>query len=99
MHPPGSGAINMAGAGVPAIPRWFREWGRVPLGIVFLVLSAMIADVGHTDGKAAGRSLFLLLLTACAIAWFLDYRRRLAKAQPLSGEGCWRGHAWRPSTP
>jgi hypothetical protein len=64
--------------GVPAIPQWFREWGWVPLGMVFLVLSALIADVGSAHGKDIGW--FLLLLAACAVGSGLAYRRRLGKA-------------------
>lgn len=80
MPMPGVGETGAAAAGVQAIPQWFREWGWVPLGIAFLVLSALIADVGRAHGKGAGWFLFLLLLAACAVAWGLAYRRRLGKA-------------------
>src|ERR1700677_2122857 len=81
MRLPGAGETDAAGASVPAIPQWFREWGCVPLGIVFLVLTALIADVGHAHGKGVGWFLFLLLLAGCAVTWCLAYRRRLAKAR------------------
>jgi len=78
---PSGGATGAAGVGVPVIPPWFREWGWVPLGFVFLVLSVLIAGVGRAHGKDAGWFLFLLLLAACAVAWGLAYRRRLGKAR------------------
>ena len=81
MRVPSAGETDAAGAGVPAIPQWFREWGWVPLGFVFLVLSALIAGVGRAHGKGVGWFLFLLLLAACAVAWGLAYRRRLGKAR------------------
>ncbi len=81
MRVPGLGEIDAAGVGVPAIPQWFREWGWVPLGIVFLVLTALIADVGSAHGKGTGWFLFFLLLAACAFAGVLSYRRRLGRAR------------------
>jgi len=61
MRVPGVGQAGAAGAGVPVIPQWFREWGWVPLGTAFLVLSALIADVGRAHGKGVGWFLFFLL--------------------------------------
>lgn len=81
MPVPGVGETGAAGAGVPAIPQWFKEWGWVPLGFAFLVLSALIAGVGRAHGKGVGWLLFLLLLAACAVGWGLAYRRRLGKAR------------------
>ncbi len=81
MRVPGVGQAGAAGAGVPVIPQWFREWGWVPLGTAFLVLSALIADVGRAHGKGVGWFLFFLLLAACAVAWGLAYGRRLGKAR------------------
>ena len=75
------GPADAAGARVPVVPQWFREWGWVPLGLVFLVLSAQIAAVGRDHGKGIVWLLFLLLLTACAAGWVLAYRRRLGKAR------------------
>jgi hypothetical protein len=81
MPVPGVGETGAAGADAPAIPQWFREWGWVPLGIAFLILSALIADVGRAHGKGTGWFLFLLLLATCAVAWGLAYRRRLGQAR------------------
>ena len=51
MRLPKAGRTDAAGAGVPAIPQWFREWGFIPLGIVFVVLLGLITDVGTAHGQ------------------------------------------------
>jgi hypothetical protein len=78
---PGTAEAGSAYTGVPAIPQWVKEWGFIPLAVVFLILSAMIADVGHAHGRGTGWFLFFLLLAACAGAWAWDYDRRLGNAR------------------
>jgi restriction system protein len=78
---PGAGEAGKAQAAVPAIPQWVKEWGFIPLLVAFLILSAMIANVGHAHGTGTGWFLFFLLLAAYAGAWAWDYDRRLGGAR------------------
>jgi hypothetical protein len=66
--------------GVPLIPVWVKEWGFLLLGVAFLILTAMIADVGHAAGDGTGWFLFILLAAAYLAAWAFGYQRRLDKA-------------------
>lgn len=49
-----------SGDGIPVIPLWVKEWGFLLLGLAFLILTAMIADVGHAAGQGTGWFLFIL---------------------------------------
>jgi Restriction endonuclease len=90
---PGAGEAGRAQAAVPAIPQWVKEWGFILLAVAFLILSAMIADVGHAHGTGTRWFLFFLLLAAGAGAWAWDYGRRLGGARTtrrlkLHGQSC-----------
>ena len=78
---PGAGEASRAQAPVPAIPQWVKEGGFVPLAVAFLILSAMIGDVGRAHGTGTGWFLFFLLLAAFVGAWAWDYDRRLCGAR------------------
>jgi hypothetical protein len=59
--------------------------------VAFLILSAMIADVGHAHGTGTGWFLFFLLLAACAGAWDCDRRlggARTALRLKLCAQSC-----------